>query len=172
MEKVNVKNMVIAAVLAAMVVVSIFFIHIPMIGQGYVHIGDSFILLGALLGPMYGFLVGGIGGMLGDVLTGYAVYAPWTLIIHGLQGVLMALVITNTTDLHWAKFFLYGLIISVLTVVLGYAIVEYLLSGNQMALALATIPINFLQVAVGSALGAALYAPVKKLLSLRVTSEK
>ncbi len=171
MEKVNVKNLVISAILAAMVIVSIFFIHIPMIGQGYVHIGDSFILIGALLGPMYGFLVGGIGAMLGDVLTGYAVYAPWSLIIHGLQGVLMALVITKITNLNVIKFFIFGLLISTLTVVFGYAIVEYLLSGQQMALALATIPINFLQVTVGSVIGAALYAPVKKLLSLRITTE-
>jgi len=171
MEKVNVKNLVISAILAAMVIVSIFFIHIPMIGQGYIHIGDSFILLGALLGPMYGFLVGGIGGMLGDVLTGYAVYAPWTLIIHGLQGVLMALVVIRVTNLNLIKFFIFGLIISTFTVVLGYAIVEYLLSGRQMAMALATVPINFLQVTIGSAIGAALYAPVKKLLSLRITTE-
>lgn len=166
MEKVNVRSLVFSAILAALVIVSIFFVKIPMIGQGYVHIADSFILLSAMLGPLYGFLVGGIGTMLADLLAGYAVYAPWSLIVHGLQGVLMALLIVKMTDLTMIKFFIGGLVISFLTVVLGYALVEYVLSGGQMALALATIPINFLQVLVGTAVGTALYGPIKKLLAL------
>jgi len=167
MEKVNVRSLVVSAILAALVIVSIFFIKIPMIGQGYVHIADSFILLGALLGPFYGFLVGGVGALLADLLAGYAVYAPWSLIIHGLQGVFMALIIAKVADLTWLKFFIGGLIVSVVTVVFGYAVVEYLLSGGQMALALATIPINFLQVLVGTTVGTALYGPIKKFLSMK-----
>lgn len=166
MEKVNVRSLVVSAILAALVIVSIFFIKIPMIGQGYVHIADSFILLGALLGPFYGFLVGGIGALLADLLSGYAIYAPWSLIVHGLQAILMALLIVKIADLTWIKFFIGGLVISFLTVVLGYALVEYILSGGQMALALATIPINFLQILVGTAVGTALYGPIKKLLAL------
>lgn len=166
MEKINVRSLVVSAILAALVIVSIFFIKIPMIGQGYVHIADSFILLSALLGPFYGFLVGGIGTMLADLLAGYAIYAPWSLMVHGLQAVLMALLIGKVADLSWVKFFIGGLVISFLTVVLGYAVVEYILSGGQMALALATIPINFLQILVGTAVGTALYGPIKKLLTL------
>ncbi len=169
MEKVNVRSLVISAILAALVIVSIFFIKIPMIGQGYVHIADSFILIGALLGPFYGFLVGGVGALMADLLSGYAVYAPWSLLVHGLQAVLMALLIGKIADLTWIKFFIGGLVISFLTVVLGYALVEYLLSGGQMALALATIPINFLQILVGTAVGTALYIPVKKLFALNKT---
>ena len=166
MEKVNVRSLVISAILAALVIVSIFFIKIPMIGQGYVHIADSFILLGALLGPFYGFLVGGIGALLADLLSGYAIYAPWSLMVHGLQAILMALLIVKIADLTWIKFFIGGLVISFLTVVLSYALVEYILSGGQMALALATIPINFLQILVGTAVGTVLYEPIKKLLAL------
>lgn len=161
MEKLNVRSLVVSAILAALVIVSIFFIKIPMIGQGYVHIADSFILLGALLGPFYGFLVGGIGALLADILAGYAIYAPWSFIIHGLQAVLMAVYILKVADLTWIKFFIGGLIISTLTVVLGYAVVEYVLSGGQMAMALATVTINFLQILVGTALGAALYGPIR-----------
>ncbi len=167
MEKVNVRSLVVSAIFAALVIVSIFFIKIPMIGQGYVHIADSFILLSAILGPFYGFLVGGIGALLADLLSGYAIYAPWSLIVHGLQGLLMALLIVRIADLTWIKFFIGGLIISFLTVVLGYAFVEYLLSGGQMALALATIPINFLQILVGTAVGTALYGPIKKFVSMK-----
>lgn len=166
MEKVNVRSLVVSAILAALVIVSIFFIKIPMIGQGYVHIADSFILLSALLGPFYGFLVGGIGTMLADLLAGYAIYAPWSLMVHGLQAILMALLIGKVADLTWVKFFIGGLVISFFTVVLGYAVVEYILSGGQMALALATIPINFLQILAGTAVGTALYGPIKKLLTL------
>lgn len=167
MKKIDVRSLVIAAILTALVVVSIIFIHIPTIGQQFMHIADSFILLSALLGPFYGFLVGGIGAFLADFLVGAGVYAPWSLIIHGLQAVLMALVIVRVKDLNWIKFFIIGAIISFVTVVFGYAIVEYLLSGGQIVAALASMPLNTVQILVGSALGALLFQPFKKLLSLK-----
>lgn len=63
------------------------FIHIPSpASQGYLNMGDCFVILsGWMLGPFYGFLAGGIGSALSDVLLGYTSYAPATLIIKGLM---------------------------------------------------------------------------------------
>ncbi len=41
-----------------------------------------------LLGPVYGRKVGGLGGLFLDLISGYTQYAPFSLIAHGLEGLL------------------------------------------------------------------------------------
>ncbi len=83
--KKNTKNLVFAALLAAVTCVATLVIHIPSPLNGYINLGDCFVLLsGWLLGPVYGFLAAGIGSALADLFLGYAVYAPATFIIKGL----------------------------------------------------------------------------------------
>jgi len=54
---------------------------------GYINLGDSVIYVTALLfGPPEGLVVGGVGSALADLLGGYAVFAPFTLIIKGAEG--------------------------------------------------------------------------------------
>ena len=72
------------AMLTAMVCVATMLIRIPTM-VGYTNLGDGFILLSAFLfGPFYGAVAGGIGSMLADIISGYAFYAPATLVIKGL----------------------------------------------------------------------------------------
>ena len=60
------------------------FIAVPL-PFGYFNLGDVFVLLSAwLLGPVLGPLAAGVGTALADVLMGFAVYAPATLIIKAL----------------------------------------------------------------------------------------
>lgn len=60
------------------------FIAVPL-PFGYFNLGDVFVLLSAwLLGPVLGPLAAGVGTALADILMGYAVYAPATLIIKAL----------------------------------------------------------------------------------------
>ena len=70
--------------------VSTMIISIPSIAtQGYINLGDAFVILsGLVLGPFGGLVVGGIGSALADILLGYAYYAPYTLIIKGLEGLI------------------------------------------------------------------------------------
>ena len=54
---------------------------------GYIHLGDSIIILSAFfLGPIDAMLIGGIGHCIADIISGYAIYAIPTLIIKGLFG--------------------------------------------------------------------------------------
>ena len=81
----RVQKLVIGALLAALTCVATLAIQIPTPLHGYVHLGDSFVLLsGVILGPIGGALAGGIGSMMADVLTGYMIYAPATLVIKAL----------------------------------------------------------------------------------------
>lgn len=81
----NIKKLVFAALLAAVTCVATLVIHIPSPLNGYINLGDCFVLLsGWLLGPLYGFLAAGVGSALADLFLGYAVYAPATFVIKGL----------------------------------------------------------------------------------------
>lgn len=76
------KKLVVTALFAALCCIGTL-LHIPAgPALGYIHLGDAFVLLsGILLGPIYGGLSAGIGSMLADLLNGYPVYAPATLVI-------------------------------------------------------------------------------------------
>ncbi len=73
-------------VFAALVAVGTMFLRIPG-PTGYYHLGDGMIYTAAILGgPLVGGLVGAVGSAAADMLGGYAVWAPWTLIIKGATG--------------------------------------------------------------------------------------
>lgn len=73
--------------LAAVITVATMIVRIPS-PTGYVNLGDCFVLIsGWLLGPLYGFLIGGIGSGLADLLAGYPMYIAPTFIIKGLMSV-------------------------------------------------------------------------------------
>lgn len=92
-KKNNLLKLCFAAMFAALVCVGTVLIVIPTPFGGYVNFGDCFILIAAwTLGPYYGFAAGGIGSMLADLFTGYALYAPATFIIKGLIGLVAGLI--------------------------------------------------------------------------------
>ena len=79
--------------MAALVYVATSIIQIPSPVNGYVNLGDCFVLLsGWLLGPWYGAAAAGIGSMLVDLLSGYGHYVPGTLIIKGVDALAAALI--------------------------------------------------------------------------------
>lgn len=93
MNSIKIKRLVFAALFAALACAATF-IHIPVpsMTNGYVNLGDCFVLLaGFCLGPVYGGLAGGIGSALTDLLGGYFLYAPATLIIKFLMAFCAAL---------------------------------------------------------------------------------
>lgn len=66
---------------AAMVFVFTAYFHIPS-HVGYTHIGDGFIYLSACIMPFpYAIFIGVGGAVLADVLSGFAIWAPATVII-------------------------------------------------------------------------------------------
>ncbi len=54
---------------------------------GYFNVGETMVYTSAILmGPLVGGFAGGVGSMLADVALGYAVFAPGTLVIKGIEG--------------------------------------------------------------------------------------
>lgn len=92
--KMTTKELCIQGLLTALVTVCTMVFQIPVSAtQGYIHLGDSMILLiGVFFGWRYGMVAGGVGSALADLLSGYAHWAPFTLIIKGVMGLIIGLV--------------------------------------------------------------------------------
>ncbi len=82
------KQIILAALFAALTCVGTMIIKIPTPTMGYIHPGDGFVLLsGLLLGPLWGGLAAGIGSALSDLIGGYFVYVPATFVIKALTAI-------------------------------------------------------------------------------------
>lgn len=136
------------AVFTALTCAATVVIQIPMVGtNGYVNIGDCFVLLGAwLLGPACGAFAGGVGSALADLLTGYLHYVPATLLIKAAMAVVAALISAASRHAHFARFV--SALLAELWMVAGYFGFAWLLQGSAFAAA-GSIVGNLMQGAVG-----------------------
>ena len=80
-------DLVLTAILATLVLISTMInIKLP-IGRGLIHLGTAALFIVAILfGPKKGALAGAIGMGLFDILGGWAIWAPTTIIARVLQG--------------------------------------------------------------------------------------
>ena len=148
------------AMMTAMVMIATTFFKIPN-AMGYIHLGDGFVLLAAIiLLKKYACFAGGVGAGLADIYGGYAVWAPWTLVIKIVMVLIVQLFfdfltkrasngkhIAKIAGIPFAEFFAY--VLAVLWTVSGYYIAQGFISGNWAA-PIADVPGNVLQAAVGS----------------------
>jgi uncharacterized membrane protein len=143
--------LVLLALFIALVALATMVINVPMVAtQGFINVGDTVIFVSALLmGPRVGFIAGGLGSAMADLLLGYAHWAPWTLVIKALEGLIAALIghVVYRRDKKVSPQVIGGLIISALWMVLGYYIAGGIMVGFQASLA--SVPGNLLQ-GVGS----------------------
>ncbi len=136
MKKSSILKMCFAALFAAVICVSIVALPIPLPGNGYFNLGDSFIIVAALcLGPLWGGLAAAVGAGLSDLFLGYTVYAPATFIIKWL----IALAVYFVANKHLCKKLNVGWLVLATTVgeligVAGYFLFEIPLYGIGVAL--------------------------------------
>ena len=71
------------------VLVVTMFVRIPLPSGGYFNFGDvAIVFSGLVLGKWGGALAGGVGSALADILGGFAIFSPLTLVAKGLEGLL------------------------------------------------------------------------------------
>lgn len=81
-------SITVTALFTALTCIATMIIQIPSPTNGYVNLGDCFVLLSAfLLGPVLGTVAAGTGSMLADIFSGYTYYALGTFIIKALMAV-------------------------------------------------------------------------------------
>lgn len=148
------KNIVLTGLLAAMVFfTTAYVLHIPIVGGGYIHLGDTVLYIAAALLPTpYAMLAGAIGAGLADVLTGAAVWAPATVIIKAV----MVLPFTAKNEHLLCRRNLLAPVFAGMIGVVGYFVAEVVilcLSGSPLGVAaggaLAAAPFNALQELAG-----------------------
>ncbi|MEM1596225.1 MAG: ECF transporter S component [Desulfurococcaceae archaeon] len=77
-------------------------IYQPVTG-GYFNLGESMIYIAAVTStPLVAGLAGGIGAALADLSTGYAIFAPGTLIIKFIEGYVAGILVKKLRNIHSA----------------------------------------------------------------------
>lgn len=151
---VKTRTLALWALLIALTAVATMVIKVPTPAtRGYVNIGDAAIFVSALLfGARAGGIAGGIGSALADLLLGYTHYVPITLVVKGMEGIIVGGLFTVTRRSVLSRS---GFLLAIPIVVLG---------GTWMVLGYFTSQI-FLY-GWGAALGEILGNTIQALMSL------
>lgn len=153
------KRLVLTALLAALTCVATLIITVPSPTGGFMNLGDTIVLLSAyLLGPLWGAAAAGIGSAMADMIAGYALYVPATLVIKGTMALLAAL-LYRALDRKSRAILLCGFLAEAV-MVLGYWGYDGLLMGS-LAGAAVGIPSNLMQALFGLAASSALALALK-----------
>ena len=141
-------KLALAAALAATTTVATMLVQIPIPPtRGYLNFGDILVFTSALLfGRFVGGLAGGIGSAMADVITGYGYFAPYTLIIKGLEGSLAGAI----RDGKNTRRDVLGWFVGAVAMVIGYFLVEAYVMGFGVPAALLEVPSNIIQVLSGA----------------------
>ena len=125
------KKLCAMGLLVALTCVATMIIQIPIPAtQGYVNIGDSIVLISAIFfGPQVGFVAGGLGSGLADLLSGYPQWAIATFIIKGIEG-LVAGMIAHKYSVNKNFVNVYTILASVVAMVI--MVVGYFLGGSVL----------------------------------------
>jgi uncharacterized membrane protein len=148
-------------VMAALVAVTTFAIQIYIPAtRGYLNFGDIMIFVSALtFGPIIGSFAGGVGSAISDVAGGFAYFAPYTLVVKGVEGFIAGLV---SNRISYRRDVL-ALIIAGAEMITGYFLAEFfpLQIGWD---ALAEVPANIVQIVAGGVVGLPIALIIRKRL--------
>ncbi len=153
------RTIALIAILSAVTTVFTLAVRIPFAPtRGYFTLADVGVYFASFaFGPFIGFVVGGLGTGLADILGGYAHFAVWSFLIHGLQGLVVGLLGYRRGLLGM----LAGWFAGAFVMVAGYFTVEYFLYGPGPAISEATT-VNLPQVLIGGLLGLLLVLAVRR----------
>ncbi len=137
-------------------------IQIPSFGGagGLIHMGNVPLLIaGMIYGKRTGAIAGAFGMGLFDILSGWAMWAPCTIITCGLMGFVVGVICENRQKMIYK-------ILAVLTALViklcGYYIFESVVLGNGLAAALKSIPGNVIQVSVAAMIVLMIITPLER----------
>lgn len=147
MDRMGLRRLVLTALFAALVTVATMVINVPMVGtQGFVNVGDTMIFVtGIFMGPLFGLLAGGIGSALADLLLAYAHWAPWSLLIKGIEGFLVGVIAHShfRSQRRIGLTTVLAMVVASTWMVLGYYVAGGIMRGFPVALT--SVPGNIVQ---------------------------
>ena len=159
---------VLTAMMMCIIMVAIFVLRIPIpFTQGYVNLSDGIIFIAIfLLDRKHSVAAASLGSMMGDILGGFAIWAPWTFFIKGIMALITVLIIESfydkcATPKARLAVRIIAMICGGLFMVFGYFIAEGVMYGSWVVAALG-VPWNVGQFAVGIALALAITSALSK----------
>ena len=162
MKKPSLRILTASAMFAALIFAATCFIKIPL-PVGYVHAGDGLVFLAAAFLPLpYAMAASAIGMGLCDLVLGYALWIPATV----LTRVLATLLFSRKGKICSVRNMIAALA-SVLIIAAGYWAYEAILYG--VLAALANVPLNLAQSALGAAIFIAVGKFADKMTSIKKT---
>ena len=109
-------------------------LHIPA-GNGYIHVGDAIIYLGAVMLPFpFGVFAAGIGGTLSDLLSGFAIYAIPTFIVKSLNALCFYIPFKMHSKIVTSRSII-AVVVSSFVTIGGYFLAEWVIFGKAAAIA-------------------------------------
>ena len=174
MKKTN--ELVLTAMFMCMIILAQIVIRIPIPGTGgYVHLADAVVYLSVIyLGHKNGALAAGLGSAMGDVIGGFAVWAPWTFAIKGGMALIFGLLaertaarasVTDGENSSHRKMSAYAklpaMVVAGLFMVVAYFGAETVMYGNPGAAVLG-VPWNVAQFVVGIIVADAMQHALKR----------
>ena len=152
MKQTKTTKIALLSILTALSVVLGYVVKIPT-ATGILTFLDAGIFFTAFyFGRREGAIVGGLGGFIIDLISGYPHWMIFSLIFHGSQGYFAG---------FKGKWQWLGLVLATIVMVAGYAFATAWMKG--WGIALADVPHNLLQNFVGMFAGFLLYQSIKKI---------
>ncbi|MGM9578603.1 MAG: ECF transporter S component [Evtepia sp.] len=162
----SVKELAITAICIVLVYVftAVVNVKLPIAAAGgLIHLGNVPLFIAAILfGKRTGMIAGGIGMGLFDLLSGWTLWAPFTLVIVGIMGLVVGMVTEKKKS--FPRYIL-AMILACIIKIVGYYIAEGIIYGNWVAPA-ASIPGNLVQIGVAAVITLIVIEP------LRLAAEK
>ena len=162
----SVKELAITAICIVLVYVftAVVNVKLPIAAAGgLIHLGNVPLFIAAILfGKRTGMIAGGIGMGLFDLLSGWTLWAPFTLVTVGIMGLVVGMVTEKKKS--FPRYIL-AMVLACIIKIVGYYIAEGIIYGNWVAPA-ASIPGNLVQIGVAAVITLIVIEP------LRLAAEK
>lgn len=157
----RVKSLAITAICLVLVYVftAVVNIRLPFAPNGgLVHLGNVPLFVAAILfGKRTGMIAGGIGMGLFDLLSGWTLWAPFTLVIVGCMGFVVGAITENRKNMG---FIVLALIAACAIKIVGYYFAEVVIYGNWVV-PFTSIPGNLIQIGVAAVITLIIIKPLQ-----------
>ncbi|MBP2656902.1 MAG: hypothetical protein H6Q73_4471 [Firmicutes bacterium] len=156
------KQLVYAALGIALVFTCTIFVNVRLpiaANGGLIHLGNvPLFIIAIIYGRWLGALAGGIGMALFDVVGGWLLWAPFTLIIVGFMGYIVGAICESNKTL---KAYIMALTAACIIKVVGYYGAEVIIYGNWIT-PITSVPGNLVQIGVASIVVLPVVAKLRK----------
>ncbi|MEM4736724.1 MAG: ECF transporter S component [Nitrososphaeria archaeon] len=158
------KSVAFLSIMIPLVTVMTIIVRVPIPAtQGYFNFGDTMVILtGIMFGPYIGFLAGGIGSSLADIISGYPHYAPITFLAKGGEGAIVGTLFKRLYQHSKTLGYISGFVGGTFMILTYFAFELYFFG---LGAALIELPWNILQCVLGTVIAYMVHLILKPTLS-------